>query len=677
MEIPNQLNEPQQQAVRHGDDPLLILAGAGTGKTATLAHRVAGLIEAGVSPGRILLLTFTRRAAAEMTRRVEALLSLGPAGRRARAVPMWSGTFHAVAARLLRLHGAALRLPPTFTIVDRGDSADMLNSLRAELGLAARGSRFALKGTCLDIYSRTVNAGEPLDEVLDRRFPWCRDQREGLAQLFRAYVRRKQEHDLLDYDDLLVFLRALLTHPSGGPLVRGRFDRVLVDEYQDTNSLQADILELLRPRGRGLTVVGDDAQSIYSFRAATVRNILDFPARFPGAAVISLEQNYRGHPALLDPPNRVLAEAAECYPKELWSERPAGERPLLVTCADEGEQAELLAGRVLELRERGVPLQSQAVLFRAAHHSLVLELELARRDIPFRKFGGLKFLEAAHVKDFLALLRLVENPRDEPAGLRLLLLLPGIGPRRARALLDQSSGAGSLAPWTRFAPPPAAGESWGGLLELFDRLADPSLSVPAQLELALGFYRPLLESAHDHPAARLADLEALCSLSGRFADRASFLAELILDPPSFSGELAGPPLLDEEYLVLSTIHSAKGLEWRAVYLIHAADGNLPADLACGSDEEIEEERRLFYVALTRAREYLEVYVPLCYYTQPRSPFDRYGWAQPSRFLTPGVRACFEERSAAGRAADEPAEGQRPDQGGFGSAEIRASLESLW
>jgi DNA helicase II / ATP-dependent DNA helicase PcrA len=678
------LNERQLQAVRHGDEPLLVLAGAGTGKTATLAHRVAALIERDARPGRILLLTFTRRAAEEMIRRVESLLGGSP-GRAPLAAPVWGGTFHSVAARLLRLHGAALGLPANFTIMDRADAEDLLNLLRADLEPATRQQRFPLKGTCLDIYSRTVNAQEPLEEVLESRFTWCRAHRQELAQLFRSYLARKQAKDLLDYDDLLLFWHGLMRHASASAFVRGRFDHVLVDEYQDTNRLQADILELLCPGGRGLTVVGDDAQSIYSFRAATVRNILEFPQRFPEARRVTLEESYRAHPPLLAAANAVLAESQECFVKRLRSSRPAGPRPALVNCSDEGEQAELVVRRVLDLREQGTPLQRQAVLFRAAHHSLVLELELTRRNIPFRKFGGLKFLEAAHVKDFLAFLRVAENPRDEPAALRMLLLLPGIGPQRARALVDEADRAGSLEPWRRFRPPSAAAEIWPQLLTLLDRLrASPGdLSLSGQLALVRDVYQPLLERVHDHPTARLSDIESLVALGGRYPDKASLLAELVLDPPSFTGELAGPPLLDDDYLVLSTIHSAKGLEWQAVYLIHAADGNLPSDLACGSDEEIEEERRLFYVALTRAREHLEVYVPLCYFTQPRSPFDRFGWAQPSRFLTPAVRGCFEEVESTGSFGAQ-GDGTLGDSdlpghagGQISAADVRASLESLW
>lgn len=674
------LNPEQRRAAAHGDAPLLVLAGAGTGKTATLAHRVAALIAKGTPPGRILLLTYTRRAAAEMLRRVEALLAAPggapqAAGGRLRE-QVWGGTFHAMAARLLRLHGRSIGLESAFTILDRADAEDLLNFLRAELGLPGRERRFPLKATCLDIYSRAVNAGEPLQQVLEQRFPWCREFAEPLRELFLAYVDRKAAHSVLDYDDLLLYWRGLLQHAQAGQAVRQRFDHVLVDEYQDTNCLQAEILRLLRPDGLGLTVVGDDAQSIYSFRAATVRNILDFPREYPGSQVVTLEQTYRGHPGLLAAANRVLAEAREAHPKSLWSSRAPAGTPVLLTCADEQEQAEYLIERVLEHRESGLQLRKQAVLFRAAHHSLALEVELGRRNIPFRKYGGLKFLEAAHVKDLLAFLRLAENPRDLPAGMRVLLLLPGIGPRKARELMqDLASAVGDLSAWRSFRPPAASAALWPGLCELLETLTQPEPPPPsAQLHAVRTFYAPLLERVHDHPRARQQDLEQLEGYASRFPDRAGFLAEVLLDPPSFTGELAGPPHLDEDYLILSTVHSAKGLEWDAVYVIHAADGNLPSDMACGSEAEIEEERRLFYVALTRARDWLYVLVPLRYYTHPRSHLDRHGYAQPSRFLSPAVRACFEERAAAGAAGEGWHLGACDQQAG---ADIRAGIRALW
>jgi DNA helicase-2/ATP-dependent DNA helicase PcrA len=429
-------------------------------------------------------------------------------------------------------------------------------------------------------------------------------------------------------------------------------------------------------------VVGDDAQSIYSFRAATVRNILDFPHGFPGTTVLTLTQNYRSHQPLLSATNAVIGQATERYEKHLWSPRAEGGPPTLVTCTDEQEQTEYVVERILEHREAGVPLRHQAVLFRASHHSLDLELELSRRNIPYHKYGGLKFLEAAHVKDLLAFLRFAENPRDVSAGLRMLQLLPGIGPKRAGELLDEVARAGGNAAgaWAQAAVPPALSQTWPRLVEMLGTLtaAEPP-PVPAQLHLVRTFYGPLLERAHDNPLARMQDLEQIEQLATRYRDRGTFLAELTLDPPSWTGDLAGPPVLDEDYLILSTMHSAKGLEWDAVYVIHAADGNIPSDMSTGSEDEIEEERRLFYVALTRAKDWLYVTVPLQYYKRPRDQFDRYGYAQPTRFISDDVKPFFVYTSAG---PDRPANDDGPAAAGCGpgpttAERIRAGVQSLW
>ncbi|MHB1345816.1 MAG: ATP-dependent helicase, partial [Thermoleophilia bacterium] len=437
-----QLDVSQRTAVLHGEEPLLIIAGAGTGKTTTLAHRVAHHIAGDVNPARILLLTFTRRAATEMLRRADAALTRPPsaltadgsgtdAPRARLGGRVWGGTFHSTAARLLRLHGRDIGLDPGFTILDRSDSEDLMGAVRTELGFTRTDRRFPQKATCLDIYSHCVNTRRPLEQALRGSFPWCTEHADDLRALFSGYVDRKAAGAVLDYDDLLVFWHGLLGDPAAGAAVRARFDRVLVDEYQDTNALQAEILALLCPKGRGLTVVGDDAQSIYAFRGATVRNILDFPEHFPGTTVVTLDQNFRSTTPILEVTNLVIAQSAERYEKHLWTRRTGGERPRLVTCGDEDEQTEFVITRILAHREEGIALRKQAVLFRASHHSLSLELELGRRNIPYHKYGGLKFMETAHVKDLVALLRMAENPRDETAGMRILQLLPGIGPRGA------------------------------------------------------------------------------------------------------------------------------------------------------------------------------------------------------------------------------------------------------
>lgn len=665
------LNAQQRDAVTHGSEPLLVVAGAGTGKTATLAHRVAHIIASGTDPGRILLLTFTRRAAAEMLRRVDEILRRmkSEAARdqsAAAAIPapastrVWGGTFHATATRLLRLHGRAIGLDPSFTILDRSDAEDLMGLTRTELGLAKNDRRFPLKGTCTDIYSRCVNACESVEQTVETYFPWCKEESEDLRKLFAAYVDHKQERAILDYDDLLVFWHGLLSDPQAARSIRSRFDHVLVDEYQDTNRLQADILRLLTPEGKNLCVVGDDAQAIYSFRAATVHNILDFPKQFPSTRLVTLEQNYRSTQPILDTTNRVIAGAVERHAKTLWSNRSDGARPQFVSCNDESEQTDFVVASVLQHREQGVPLHRQAVLFRASHHSLALEMELSRRNIPFRKYGGLRFVETAHVKDLLAFLRLAENPRDLMAGTRVLMLLPGVGPKKARSLMDSlvtSIGALSAAPgdetgedarstfdaWSaQSAPSPASAQTWSQLVKLMTEIssADPG-DLSSQLQRIRLFYAPLMERLYDNARARLMDLEQLEWLAGRYPDRERFLTEVTLDPPAYTEDLAGPPLLDEDFLILSTVHSAKGLEWDAVFVIHASDGNMPSDMSTGCVEQIEEERRLFYVALTRAKDWLYVTYPLRYYVHPRAFSDTHGYAQPTRFASAKVRETMQ------------------------------------
>lgn len=656
------------------------MAGAGTGKTMTLAHRVAHLIASGADPGRILLLTFTRRAAAEMLRRVDGILrrlrSDSSASAAIASGKVWGGTFHAIAARLLRLHGRSIGLDPAFTILDRSDSEDLLNVVRTELGLAKTTERFPQKSTCMGIYGRCVDSRRSLQEILDDAFPWCKDHADDLKRLFLGYVDRKTEHAVLDYDDLLLFWHGLLTDPVAGAKVRDRFDCVLVDEYQDTNILQAEILSLLRPGGAGLTVVGDDAQSIYSFRAATVRNILDFPEQFPRTTVVTLEQNYRSTQPILDATNSVIAQAIERHTKNLWSERASDQRPVLITCEDEGEQTEFLVQQILEHREGGLPLHRQAVLFRASHHSLALELELARRNIPFHKYGGLKFCETAHVKDLTAFLRLAENPRDLIAGTRVLLLIPGIGPKTAEQLMKKLiAGGGDFDGWADDRPSGAAAELWSGFASLMAVLASAGNSgLASQIHQVRTFYEPLLARAYEDADLRMGDLEQLQHLAGRSGDRARFLAEIAIDPPAWTGDLAGPPVLDEDYLILSTMHSAKGLEWDTVYVIHAADGNIPSDMACGRPEEIEEELRLFYVALTRAKDWLYVCFPLRYYKRPRDALDTYGYAQLTRFMQGGAQSLFDQRAALpGRRSQEP----NSEAAAVSSQSIRDRTRQIW
>lgn len=676
------LNPQQRRAVQHDQEPLLIVAGAGTGKTATLVHRVAWLIANGTDPARILLLTFTRRASAEMIRRAEGVLRQlqreeaphlrVPIGR------MWGGTFHAIATRLLRHFGKSIGLEPGFTIHDRSDSEDLLNVVRAELGLAKTDRRFPKKGTCMDIYSRCINARQKLADVLATSYPWCAEWEAELGRLFDAYVDRKEATAALDYDDLLVYWNALLGDPQAGDALRKLFDCVLVDEYQDTNSLQAEIIFQLCPEGRGLTVVGDDAQSIYSFRAATVRNILDFPKQYPGATIVTLEQNYRSTSPILAATNAVIRQASRRFEKDLWSTRAQGELPVLIICESETDQTEFVVRKVLEHREAGIDLRRQAVLFRASHHSILLEAELARRNVPFHKYGGLKFIETAHIKDLMAFLRLAENPRDVVSGIRLLGLLPGIGPGRARQLMDLLVEAGGdFAVWKNWKAPAAAESLWPKLVELMAGLAGTKGDLPGQVHRARLFYDPLLDGLYDNPRPRSRDLEQLEQIATRYRDRQTMLADITLDPPASTQDLAGPPLLDEDYLVLSTIHSAKGLEWDSVYVIHAADGNIPSDMATGTPEEIEEERRLFYVALTRAKNNLYVCCPLRYYHYPGGTSDRHGFAQLTRFLPEAAKQHFRVCVTSPFGDNEVLEVEPKISADVTSQQIRRRTKGLW
>src|SRR5580704_1972567 len=581
------LNPEQRRAVEHGvsadghvGDPLLVIAGAGSGKTNTLAHRVAHLIVSGADPRRILLMTFSRRAASEMTTRVERIARkvLGDKASVMTDALAWAGTFHGIGARLLREYAEQIGLDPGFTIHDREDSADLLNLIRHEKGFSKAKERFPTKGTCLAIYSRCVNAETAIEEVLASSFPWCAGWATELKELFAAYAEAKQRQNVLDYDDLLLYWAQTMSDPVLAKDIGGRFDHVLVDEYQDTNRLQSSILFALKPGGHGLTVVGDDAQSIYSFRAATVRNILDFPRQFsPPATIITLDRNYRSTQTILAAANGVIDLARERFTKNLWTDRATGAKPQLVAVRDEADQARGIVERVLENRESGTLLKQQAVLFRTSSHSGPLEVELTRRNIPFVKFGGLKFLDAAHIKDMLALLRFVENPRDRVAGFRLMHLLPGIGPASAQRALDHmAGGADPIAELAQVPAPPRAGEDWRAFVGAVADLRHSNW--PADLERARLWYEPHLDRIHEDSETRRADLIQLEQIACGYPSRERFLTELTLDPPDATSDQAGVPLLDEDYLILSTIHSAKGQEWKSVYLLNAVDGCMPSDL---------------------------------------------------------------------------------------------------
>ena len=664
------LTPDQRMAATFRGGNLLIVAGAGTGKTTTLAARLAHLVSTGVPPERILLLTFSRRAATELLHRAE------QATGQSVAAATWGGTFHAIANRLLRRHGRSIGVPPEFTVLDRSDTADLLSLVRDEVAgeAAGPGRRRARKDTLAGILSRCVNARMPLSELLRAHYPWCAEERDEMRASFGAYTARKRSGGVLDYDDLLLCWGALLEVPDVARLLQAQFDHILVDEYQDTNPLQADLLEAMCAGGARITAVGDDAQAIYSFRAATHRNIMEFPTRF-SAEVVTLEQNHRSTPSILAATNALIAEAAQRHPKTLWSARVDRARPSLVRCSDEAEQCRQVCARVLEHHELGTPLMAQAVLVRSSHHSDLLELELSARNIPYVKYGGLRFLEAAHVKDLLCLLRLAENPRDELAWFRILQFLDDVGPVTARrltaTLVAEPLPLAALEAAEQ--PPPGAAELAVALREAA-RLGSGGAG-PA-VERVRRWLDPRLERRYTDVDARKADLEQLTLAASGVSTLQQFLTDITLDPPASTSDLAGPPHLDEDWITISTIHSAKGCEWDVVHVIHLADGHVPSDMATGDAEAIEEERRLLYVAMTRARNHLHTYLPLRYHFRRYGQEDPHGYSQLTRFFTPAVLARMEDVAPAAPAAAATG----PVTGGFDPAALArldAAVASLW
>ncbi len=637
----------------------------------------------GVDPQRILLLTFTRRAAQEMTRRAEAIvraaLSQRDAQRADTASLPWSGTFHSIANRMLRHYAANLGLDPGFSVLDRSDAADVMDVVRHELRLSGKSRRFPQKDTCVAIYSRCVNTQKSLPDILHEAYPWCADWEAELRELFRNFVLRKQQIQALDYDDLLLYWSHLVAEAEFAAEIGSWFDHILVDEYQDTNLVQAQVLQALKPDGNGVTVVGDDAQSIYSFRAAEVENILGFADQFtPPAAVVTLEENYRSTQPILDSANQLIAAGKRQYRKNLFSSRRGGARPQYVSVEDGDSEADFVIRQILANREAGMQLRNQAVLFRGSHHSDRLELELLRRNIPYVKYGGLKFLEAAHVKDVLSLLKWAENPKNEVAAFRVLKLLPGVGPGYASRCFDQVARVGhDLAALAHCRPPAAATADWAGFCELMQSLSSAEADDrgwQTQLTQARRWYQPQLERIYDSVDTRIADLEQLEQISGRYPTRERFLTELTLEPPSAAGDLAGDPLLDEDYLILSTVHSAKGQEWDAVFILNVTDGNFPSEFATGKPEAIEEERRLLYVAMTRAKQSLALITPLRFYvTQQARNGDKHVYGARSRFLTDALLKTMKPVFHGQQASQAGRFSPRSDK----SIDVAARLREMW
>ncbi len=659
------LNEEQQQAVSHPGGPLLILAGAGTGKTRTLVARAAWLCEQGVQPSRILLLTFTRRAADDMLSRA------APRARSADA-RITGGTFHAIAHRIIRQHAESFSLPPEFTVIDPADMADLLDARRADHGLVGTQRRAPRAAVCADIYTRCVNTQMTVADVVRGGFPWCAGYASQLAELFRGYVAHKRSHALVDFDDLLLLWRAALADPAAGPVLRGMFDAVLVDEYQDVNAVQADIVRLLQPEAGCLTCVGDDAQAIYAFRGADPAHLQRLADTFPGLTVVRLVRNYRSRQAVLRLANAVRP-ASPGLELALTAARDAGAAPVLVRCHDEATQAREICARVLDAHEAGTDLHDQAVLVRAAHHSDVLEIELAARGIPFIKYGGLRFTEAAHVKDFLAAARIVANPADDVAWFRVLRLHEGVGPASARRIMEILRPA-DPSPFDRWkeaadAAPRRAREN---LAQTIGGLAGAAV-VERTGERAAAILAALLDplrARYLDADIRIADLQRLADAAASQPSLHDALVELALDPPVSASDLAGPPRLDEDFLIISTVHSAKGLEWPVVHLPHLVNGAVPSDMALASPAGLAEERRLFYVAVTRARDQLFLYAPLRLHHHRLAGDDRHGYGQLSRFLDGRALAACETVQAVPPHPVLPRTGQL-------AARIDADLDALW
>ncbi len=623
IDYQRELNPAQYEAVVTHQGPLLVIAGAGSGKTRTLVYRVARMIEEGIDPAAILLLTFTRRAAEEMLERVGALLG-------AQCDKVTGGTFHSFANTVLRRYAPLLGFANAFTILDRSDSEDVINLIRTRLGLDKKERRFPRKQTIAEIISLAANKTCSLAAVLDEQFPHLFSELEELMRIADSYRTYKQERNLLDYDDLLTKLRELLqTQPDVAERLSHTFRYIMVDEYQDTNRLQAEIVRLLAHAHDNVMAVGDDAQSIYSFRGATVRNIFDFPRLFPGTKIIKLEENYRSTQPILDLSNYIILQAKESYTKNLFTRREQGGKPILVEAESEHYQSRFVAQKILELREQGIPLDDMAVLFRSSFHSFDLELELSRRNLPFIKRGGFKFIETTHIKDVLAHLRIVANPQDAVSWHRVLLLLEGVGQKSSEHILAYVLGGPNQA--QRLAEYPARGvmgTELKKLAELLAQVAVPGLKPAEQVEAIVRYYLPILKRSHrDDFPKRQKDLEHFTLITERYRSLDRLLSDMALEPPSDSvGDILAVDR-EEGLLTLSTIHSAKGLEWHSVFIIWAVDGRFPS-LYNTSDEEMEEERRLMYVAATRAKENLFI-------TYPINIFDRATGmvlSKPSRFL---------------------------------------------
>ncbi|MBI4982226.1 MAG: ATP-dependent helicase [Candidatus Omnitrophica bacterium] len=628
IDYKKELNTAQFAAVESTGGPHLVIAGAGSGKTRVLTYRVAYLVENGVKPEEILLLTFTRKAAEEMLRRASLLLD-------ERCNHVSGGTFHSFANMVLRKYAQLVGISNSFTILDQSDAEDTVNLVRTQLGFHKTDKRFPRKSALLELISKSINKSDDIESILYDEYPHFMEWSDEVKKIRDEYKKYKHLKSMLDYDDLLVYLKNLLTtHEDVRLTLARKYKYIMVDEYQDTNKLQAYISCLLASEHKNIMVVGDDAQSIYSFRGANFKNIIDFPKIFPGAKIIALEENYRSTQPILDLTNAVIRQARDKFDKNLFTRKRGDKAPIFIDAEDEHAQSRFIADKILELREEGVELSEMAVLFRSGWHSNDLEVELSSRNIPFTKYGGQKFVEAAHIKDITAYLRIIYNLSDEVSWYRALLLMRGIGPKTAEAviqqILTQKKGLGVEEKLLH------KSQDLRQLLGLFAKVGSENIKPAELIEIFLGYYQPLLKDKYDDFPKRLNDLDSLMRIAARYRSLESFLSDMALDPPERSIVAAGSRDNDDSRLTLSTIHSAKGLEWNTVFMIYVAEGYMPSYLSLENEDEIEEERRLFYVAATRAKENLFLLKP--HLDRPMRGMmneNRQVFTQVSRFLEEG------------------------------------------
>jgi len=631
------LNPAQHAAATHGTGPILVIAGAGSGKTRTLVYRMAHLIEQGVAPESILLLTFTRRAAQEMLHRAGELT----AGTSRRVM---GGTFHATANILLRRYGHHLGLGSNFTIIDRGDAEGIVNLIKSSLGMAGAGKRFPSKRVIMNLISGAINKSTSIEQLVYRDHIHLSEFLNDFYTIAKHYRQFKIDHGLLDYDDLLIdWKRLLLESEQARHDLSTRFQHILVDEYQDTNLLQAEIVRLLAYRHDNVMVVGDDAQSIYSFRGADFSNIMRFPEQFPGTKIVKLEENYRSTGPILQLTNAIIAKAEKKFTKTLFTSITGGERPQVVTAPNEAAEARYVVQAIQQRVDDGIPLREIAVLFRSGFHSFKLEIELASHGFDFDKRGGLKLTESAHIKDLLSFFRVVINPWDNLSWNRILLQLEKVGPKTVHKILQTIRDTDApIAALAAYRPGPTWKTQFEQLTHTLQRLSDPVLTPSDQFDLAMTYYEPVFEKIYydDYPKRRK-ELDQIKALIAGYGDLQSFVDDTALDPPETgAGESVSP---DEQRLILSTIHSAKGLEWDTVFVIGLAEGRFPHQNAAPG-EQWEEERRLLYVAATRAKKHLVLTYPRELITPDRQQM-RAAMSPFLREISPGLYTSTERAGA--------------------------------